>query len=158
MPQTGGQPCIPGPGRQDLLGVEGVAAAATRELATRRLGHLIADDGPCQLGDVTVAERNEVDAFVRHAALDLGEEREQRMAPVQLVTSIRREQQDSFESTRLQQRQEELTRRLVRPMQVLDGDREGLMFGEVVQQRPEPVRPGAPDVATASSSHQREFR
>ena len=69
------------------------------------------------------------------AALLLGQERAQRMGAMQLVAAVGADQQQALVAQAPYQRGEELERRAVGPVQVLDGEDDGRLGGQPVQQR-----------------------
>jgi hypothetical protein len=83
-------------GGGQLLGEEGVALGAGEQLVDQlRLGPAAED--PRQLGDHLLArEALERDTLDDRGALGLGHQRPQRMAPVQLVGAVRRQEQDAL--------------------------------------------------------------
>ena len=91
-----GRHALPARGGGQLLGEERVALGAGEELVDQpRLG--AAAEDPRQLGDHLLArEALERDALDDRGALGLGHQRPQRMAPVQLVGAVRREEQDAL--------------------------------------------------------------
>ena len=121
--------------RQQLLGVERVALGArvepVGELVRRRLlqdaGELLA-----QLGAVEPLEREPVDAG---GPLELGQHRPQRMAPVQLVGAIRDDQAQRLLARAAHEERDEVARRAVRPVQVLDRQQHRARAPEPVEQR-----------------------
>jgi hypothetical protein len=79
-------------------------------------------------------KRRQVEALGRLAALLLGQERPQRMAAVQLVAAIRAHDEQALVAQAAQQRGQELERRAVGPLQVVDHEDHRPVGGELVEQ------------------------
>ena len=132
--QVGRQALAAGGGRQ-LLGEERVALGAGEELVDQaRLGPAAEDPG--QLRHHLLAR----EALERHAlddrgALGLGHERSQGMAAVQLVGAVGGEQQDALLAGVAHEEGQEVARRPVGPVDVLEDEHERLRLGQAPQQR-----------------------
>ena len=96
---------------------------------------MLTEDRRRQLADDAVGQRCEIDPLAAHGAFDLGEELEQRVPPVQFVAAIGADHQDVVEPPCPEQRDQQRPRRLIGPVQVLDGDDDRLPGRNVAQQR-----------------------
>src|SRR3954468_21119721 len=68
-------------------------------------------------------------------ALELGEQRAQRMAPVQLVGAVGGDDEHALAPERAPEEDEEGAGRAVGPVDVLEREREGLLAAEMLEQR-----------------------
>ena len=76
----------------------------------------------------------QLDAAVARVALELGEQRPQRMASVQLVRPVGRDHEDALAAQRARQVDQEGARRAIGPVQVLDRDHQAVVAGEQLDQ------------------------
>ena len=112
------------PGGEQLLGEQRVAlAAGVQPLDQRRVGRR-AEDARELLAQLVAGEPGEVDPQ-RPGALELGEQRPQRVAAVQLVGPVGRDHQQRLGAQRGGEEAQERARRGVRPVQVLDHQQDG---------------------------------
>jgi hypothetical protein len=121
-----------GSGGEQLLGVEGVALRAGEHLAhLARCGPVVEDPGE-QVGQLAAAEAAELQPLDPAAAVQLGEERAQRMAPVQLVAAVGEHQRRPGAQV-VDQVAEQVAGRAVGPVQVLDDQQDRSARGQPVQ-------------------------
>ena len=118
-----------------LLGEQRVALrAAVQPVDQPGIGRLVEDVR--QLGgELGAGERREVDAAVAGVALDLGQQRAQRMAAVHLVGAVGDDRQHALRRHRAGEEGEERPRRAVRPVDVLEQQQDGLLAAETVEER-----------------------
>ena len=120
---------------EELLGVEGVPAAPPGQ----RPPHLGADrpieDRARQFGDAGLVERNELDPLRPCGVLEIRQEGQQRMASVQLVAAVGRDQHDPLQATSPRQFGHQLPGGAVSPVEVLDRDHQRAGRRNVGQQR-----------------------
>ena len=109
---------------EQLLDEERVAPGPSRQGLADRLARGTTEDRGGQLADGVVGQWREVDPFVAERPFGLGEERQQRVLPVELVAAVRADEQHVAEPAGAQHRHEERPRRLVGPVEILDGDDE----------------------------------
>ncbi len=122
-----------GAGGHQLLGVQGVALRAGEQaLHEIALGQL-ADDVLELLGELVLGEGGELDAARR--ALELGQQGPQRVATVQFVLAVGRDDQYALGDQRGGEVGEEGARRAVSPVEVLDGQQQAALGAEPVDQR-----------------------
>ena len=107
---------------QQLLGEERVAVGALQQPPGQlALGRRAEDPGEL-LGQLGRAEALQLDPLDAAGTLLRGQERAQRMAPVQLVAAIGGDQQQRLAAQVADQEREQVAGRAVGPVQVLDGD------------------------------------
>ncbi len=130
-----GVPVAVGGGCQQLLGEERVAAGALEEGVGDRARGVRAED-PEQLGaQLEPRERLDLEAPDPLEALHVGEERPQRVAAVQLVRAVGRDQHEPLAPRGAQQEREEVAGRAVGPVEVLDDEHERRLVGHAPEQR-----------------------
>ena len=120
---------------EQLLGEEGVALAARVQARDQAGLGGRPQDARHLLGQLGLREGPDLEALDDLAALLLGQERAQRMAAVQLVAAIGADEQQALVAQAAHQRRQELERRAVRPVEVLDREQDGRLGGQAVQQR-----------------------
>ena len=121
-------------GGQQLLGEERVALAAGVQPRDQSGIGGVAEDARDLRRELGGREGLELDALHPFAALLLGHERPQRVAAVQLVAAVGADEQHALVAHAAQQRREELERRAVGPMQVLDREQDGRVGRQAVEQ------------------------
>jgi hypothetical protein len=120
---------------EQLLGEEWVAlAAGVHALDVRLVGRRAEDVLELQ-GELVARQRHELDAPGAWPALELGQQRAQRMAAVQLVGAIGGDEQHALLAQAAGQEGEEGARGGVGPVEVLDGQQHRLAATELVEQR-----------------------
>jgi len=122
------------PGREQLLGVERVALAALEQPVEQRLVGLGAEDVAQRLGQLQAIERPQLDPADAVEALELGQQRSQRVAAVQLVGAVAEQQQHPRLAHGPRRVGDERARRAVGPVHVLERQHERLALGEDLQQ------------------------
>ena len=123
------------PGREQLLGEQRVALAA-RVQALDELGvGRPAEDVGEQVGELVARQARQLDPARAGVALELGEQRAQRVAAVQLVGAVGRDDEDALGPQAAPEEDEEGAGRAVGPVDVLEHERERLLAAEVVEQR-----------------------
>jgi hypothetical protein len=121
--------------RGQLLGEERVALGAREEVVDEaRVGPALEDAG--QLGDDLIAR----EALDRHAlddrrALGLGQQRAQRVAAVELVGAVRRDEQHALAAGVAHEEGQEVARRAIGPVDVLEHEHERRVVGQAAQER-----------------------
>ena len=122
------------PGGQQLLGEQRVALGAV-EQARQQIGvRLRAEDVGELLGQLGLRERLELDAAGVGVALQLGEQRAQRVAAVQLVGPVAGDHQHLLAAQRGREVDEERARRAVGPVEVLDRQQQAVLAAEPLEQ------------------------
>ena len=109
-------------GGEDLLGVERVPAGPLpdprRQVRIRRPAELVGD----QAHEVVAIEPREVDAIDTLAALELGEVGHHLVVRLELVGPDRGDQQDAFVAQVADEEGEQVPRRRIGPLEILDDD------------------------------------
>ena len=122
-------------GGEQLLAVQRVAARAgpqpLQQLGLRRR----AEDVRQLVGQLGARERLERDPAGARVALELGQQRPQRVAAVHLVRPVGGDDQHALGLQAAAQERQRRARRAVRPVQVLDQQQHRLAGAEGVQQR-----------------------
>ena len=121
-------------GREQLLGEQRVPLAAGVEPVDEARIRGRREDLHKLLGELVAAECGKVDPQRAHA-LELGQERAQRVAPVQLVGPVGGDEQQRLVAERRGEEAQERARRRVGPVQVLDDQQHGRGAGERLQHR-----------------------
>ena len=120
--------------RAQLLGEQRVALRArpqpADEVALRRRPEDVGE----LLGELGLGERPQLDAPRARLALQLGQQRPQRVAAMQLVGAVAQQHEQALRADRAREEGEERARGAVGPVQVLDEQDEGLRLREGVQQ------------------------
>ncbi len=122
------------PGRQQLLGEQRVALAALVEARDELVLGRRAEDARELVGDLLAGQRVDVHAARVRRPQELGEQRAQRMAAVQLVRTQRRDDEHALAPQVAAQEQEERARRAVRPVDVLEADDERLLTRQPLEE------------------------
>ena len=122
------------PGGQELLGEERVAARA-RPQALQQLGRRrLAEDVLELIGELAVRERLERDATGAWVAFELGQQRAERVAAVQLVGPVGADDEHALVREAVGEEGQRRARRAVGPVQVLDHEQHGPLAAEGVEQ------------------------
>ena len=125
------------PGGEQLLAVQRVAARARPQpLQQVGLGRRAEDVGEL-VGELLAGQRLERDAAGARVALDLGQQRAQRVAAVQLVGPVGADQEHALGHQAARQEGERRPRRAIGPVQVLDQQQHRALLAERVEQRQE---------------------
>ena len=120
---------------EQLLRVEGVALGAAVEAVGELGRHPVLED-PLQLLDhLGVVEALERDALDARDALELGEQRPQRVAAVQLVGAVGDDQAQRLLARAAHEEGEEVARGGVRPVDVLEQEQDRRVAPEPLEQR-----------------------
>ena len=123
------------PRGEQLLGEQRVALAA-RVQALEQLGvGRAAEDVGEQVAELLARQPRELDPARARVALELGEQRAQRVAAVQLVGAVGGDHQHPLGPQAAREEDEEGARRAVGPVDVLQHERERLLAAELVEQR-----------------------
>ncbi len=134
-------------GRQQLLGEQRVALAAREQPLEQRPLGLGAEDVGQRLRQLIAVEQRQVDPPRTLQSLQLGEQRAQRVAAVQLVGAVGEEQHDALLAQAAGEEGDERARRAVGPVHVLEREYERRRFGDEVDQLEhgleQPQLPGA---------------
>ena len=96
--------------------------SASVEVSTR--------DRPELLDRLAMREREELDAFDAPASLELGDERQQRVAAVELVGAVGEQQHDRAVAQVADQEAEQVTGRPIGPVKVLDDEQQRAPLGD----------------------------
>ena len=121
-------------GREQLLGEQRVALRAREQPVEQVLARRLAEDVGELLGQLGARERRELDAAGARVALELGQQRAQRVAAVQLVGPVARDDQHALAAQRGGEVDQERARRAVGPVQVLDRQQQPVVAPERVEQ------------------------
>jgi hypothetical protein len=127
------------PGRQEFLRVERVALAARVEPVDELPARWFSEDVRERLGQLETVERRELDSPHLLQALELWEQRAQRMTAVDLVGPVAEQEHDSLASQAAGQEVHERPRRAVGPMQVLEGYDHDAILAQAVDQLEQPL-------------------
>jgi hypothetical protein len=131
--------------RQQLLGEEGVALRAGLDLVDQRRVGRLAEDAGQQLGQLAAVQPSELQALGPAAALQLRQERPQRVAAVQLVAAVGQHQRHPAAKVP-DQEAEQVAGGPVGPVQVLHHQQDTAVGGQAVQhpqqQLEQPARRG----------------
>ena len=122
--------------REQLLREERVALGAEEDSLDELVVRLLSEDAGQQVGDAGAVEAAEVEPLDASAAVESGQERPQRMLPVQLVSAVR-EHEQQFGSQVADEEGEQVQSRAVCPVQVLHHQHGGGPDGEALQQAEE---------------------
>ena len=122
------------PGREQLLGEQRVAFRAREQAPQQVAARRLAEDVRELLAQLVARERPQLDAAGARVALQLGEQRAQGMAAVQLVRPVGRHHQHALAAQRRSQVDEERPRGAVGPVQVLDRQQQPVLAREQLQQ------------------------
>ena len=124
-----------GGGREQLLGVERVALAALEQPVGELVGRRRVEDRGDLRDQLVAAEAREAEAVDAGRALELGQQRPQRMAAVQLVRAVGDDERERLVARAAHEEGEEVARRLVGPVQVLEHEHDGLDAAQALDQR-----------------------
>jgi hypothetical protein len=119
--------------RDQLLGEERIALAARVDRVGQRSVGAPPDDALRLVADLIARERCQVDPLHAARGEQLCEERSQRMAAVQLVAAVGDDEQQTLVAHAARQEEQQVPRGAIGPMQVLDHDRERLLFGKPLE-------------------------
>ena len=123
------------PRGEQLLGEQRVALAAAEEARDELRVGVGAEDVGELLGELVLGQRLERDPARARVALELGQDGTQRMAAVQLVGPVRRDDEHALGPQAAGEERQERARRAVGPVDVLDPEDERLLLAEAVEQR-----------------------
>jgi hypothetical protein len=104
---------------------------ALNEVGRRRR----AEDVGELLGQLVARQRRQVDAPRARVALELGEQRAQRVAAMQLVRTVAGHHHHPLVAEAASEECQKSPRRAVRPMDVLDRDEQGAIATQLVEER-----------------------
>ena len=134
--QRGRQPAAAvEPRREQLLGEQRVALAARVQALDELAVGRAAEDVLEQVGELVARQARQLDPARARVALELGEQRAQRVAAVQLVGAVGRDHEHALGPQAAGEEDEEGARRAVGPVDVLEHERERLLAAEQVEQR-----------------------
>jgi hypothetical protein len=129
---------------EHLLDEERVALGAVEDELDERRGRRVAADRRQLLPYLLVREAAQLQPLDRADALELGERLAQRMAALQLVGAVGEDEQHADVAQRAHQERHEVARPLVRPVKVLDEQRDRALGGQATEhperQLEQPVR------------------
>ena len=108
------------PRGQQLLGVQGISLAAGEQAVDERVVRRRAKDVGEHLGQLVAVERREFDPPHALEPLELGQQRAQRVAAMELVGAVRERRQHALAAQAARQEGRERPRRAVGPMHVLE--------------------------------------
>ena len=128
-----GAPSVETRGEQ-LLGVQGIALAAREQPFDQLLTRLIAEDVREHLVQLTAVKRRQVEPPRSLEAVELGQQRAQRMPAVQLIGPVGEQQQDPLLAKAPCEKFDEPARRAVRAVHVLQDQHHRLLVAEQVEQ------------------------
>ena len=129
-----GRQALAGGGGGQLLGEERVALGAGEQLVDQaRLGPAPEDPGELR-DDLLAREALQGDALDDRGALGLGHQRPQRVAAVQLVGAVRGDEQHALVARVAHEEGQEVARRAVGPMDVLEDEHQRPRLGQASQE------------------------
>ena len=120
---------------QELLGEERVPVGPRVDRLDEARLDLVSVDRPELRGELGSVEATQVQPLDPAGAVELGEERQQRVAAVQLVRPVGHEEHDAGVAQVPDEEREQVAGRPVGPVQVLDDEEDRRPFGEPLQQR-----------------------
>ena len=123
------------PRREQLLGEQRVALAAGVQALDQLVVGRPAEDVGEQLAQLVARQARELDPAGARVALELGQQRAQRVPAVQLVGAVGRDHEHALGPQAAAEEGEEGARRAVGPVDVLEHERERLLAAELVEQR-----------------------
>jgi hypothetical protein len=126
-------------GGDQRLGEEGVAFGAGQDAVDRRGRHHLAGQRLQVLGQLGAGERRHLDALQVRDAQQLGQERPQRVAAVQVVRAVAGDQGDAAAAQGADQERDQVAGGAVGPVQVLDDQQQRGQLGQAGQQRQDAV-------------------
>ena len=118
---------------EQLLGEERVAARPAMDRVEERRAQVVTGDRPQLVGDLHRVERQQRDPLHAADSLQLGEERQQGMPPVELVRAVAEHQGHPRVPQVPDQEAEEVARRAVRPVKILDDEDDRRRGGEPLE-------------------------
>jgi hypothetical protein len=121
-------------GGEQLLGEQRVALAAQVEALDEPVLRRRAQDVTQRLGELGARQRGELDPARAPGALELGQQRPQRVAAVQLVGAVGADDEHALTAQAARQERQEVARRAIRPVQVLDHQHDGVLRAELLEQ------------------------
>ena len=140
-----------------FLDVEGVSIASGEEVVDCGVvgGRAVADlvEQADQFGAV---QAGELDVFDQRRAFEIGDQRAQRMAPVQLVAAIGEHECHRGIAQVAGEECDEVAGGRVRPVQILERDQEGLELGEAGQKAEDLLEEGARPLRSGGSGGKSE--
>jgi hypothetical protein len=119
-----------GPGRDQLLGEERVALGAGQDAVDHHRGDRLAGHGLEVLGQLGPAEGGEFDALQVGQADQLGQQRPQRVAAVELVGAVAGDQGDPAAAQGPDEERQQVAGGPVGPVQVLDDQQQRGELGQ----------------------------
>ncbi len=122
------------PGGEQLLGIQRVALAASEQAVDERGARGVAEDVLERLRELPAVERGQLDPASTLEPLELGQQRPQRVAAVELVAAVREQQHHPLVAQAAGEEPHERARRAVGPVDVLEHEHERLAAAEQVQQ------------------------
>jgi len=131
--------CAVGGRGEQLLGVERVALGAGVEAVGQLVVGRAVEDAGELLGHLVAAEALERDPLHARHALELGQHRPQRVAAVQLVGAVGDDQAERLGARAAHEEDEEVARGGIRPVQVLEHERDRLLAAEPIEQGQKPL-------------------
>ncbi len=123
------------PRGEELLGEQRVALAARVQALEQLVVGRAAEDVGQQVGELVAREPHQLDPARARVALELGEQRAQRVAAVQLVGAVGGDHQHALGPQAAGEEDEEGAGRAVGPVDVLEHERERLLAPEQIEQR-----------------------
>ena len=132
--ETGRDAAVGGHGGK-LLGEERVAVGSLEHRTHQRVGRKRTEDAAQLLGEVGRAERPEAQVPDTVDAVELGEDTAHRMTTFQAVGAVRRHEQHPGDRRAAGEHGEQVARRTVRPMHVLDDEHDRSLGGDAAQRR-----------------------
>ena len=120
--------------RQQLLGKQRIALRAHEQAIEQVVAGRLAEDVAQLLGELLARQRMQLHPARAGIALELGEQRPQRVAAVQLVRAVAGDHEHALAAQRRSQIDEEGARGAVGPVQVLDRQQQALLAGQQLQQ------------------------
>ena len=122
-------------GREQLLAEQRVAAGALPQPLQQLVRRRLAEDVGELVGELAAGERLERDATRVRVPLQVGQQRPQRVAAMQLVGPVGADHEHALGGEAARQERERRARRAVRPVQVLDQQQHRPLGAERVEQR-----------------------
>ena len=120
--------------RQQLLGVQRIALAALEHALDQIRAGRVAENVGERLGQLGAIERRQLDALRALEAIELGQERAQRMAAVKLVAAVGQKHHHALLAKAARQESRERASRAVRPVHVLENQHDRLELAQQIEQ------------------------
>ena len=134
--RLGQQPAVAVLGvREQLLGEQRVALRAAEEPLGQLVRGRLLQDARELRGDLVAVEALERDPLDAGGALQLGQQRAQRVAPVQLVGAVGDDEAERLLARAAHEEREEVARRAVGPVDVLERQQHRAGASELLEQR-----------------------